>query len=190
MGNLEIDWTGPYGWPGFEHDNNLPCLPRQRGVYLQTFSYQDGYIVYLAGITRRSMAERFREHTRSYFQGKYNVLDIDAAQNGARKEIWHGWGYARAHRDEFEKQKDCILEAVRKQLAGFRLFTADLGTQSRILERVEAAIMKHLYRQPAPFSDLPDRKMFLARSRPSDVPIALSNRCTSLLHGLPALLQI
>jgi len=125
--------------------------------------------------------------------GKYNVLDITAAQQGVRSEIWHGWGYARKHPEEFEERKSEILEPARKQLAGFRIFithTVDMRKEARVLERFEAAIMGYLYHQPSPICDIPVRGMHLApRWNPED-PIIVSNNCAALLHGLPALLEI
>lgn len=77
---IEVVWTGPYCWPEFEIGSNSRPLPRQPGVYLQTVEYQDGYLIYCAGLTRRSMPTRFREHTRKYMSGDYTVLDIAAMQ--------------------------------------------------------------------------------------------------------------
>jgi hypothetical protein len=154
-------------------------------------TYQGGYLIYLAGITRRPVPTRFKEHTRKYLAGEYNVLDIEAARQGVRKEVWHGWGYARAHREEFEARKPEILEAVHRQLAGFCIFIADVGSGSaRILERTEAAIMRHLWQQPPPICEIPDRGMYLASRRSSEPPILAHNSCKVLLHGLPEHLEI
>jgi hypothetical protein len=79
---------------------------------------------------------------------------------------------------------------VRKQLTGFRIFAADIGTKPRILERLEAAIMENLYKQPMPLCDIPDRGMMLAPRRKSEIPIIVKNECSVLLHGLPACLEI
>lgn len=187
---ITLCWEGPFAWPGFERIASLPPIPHRPGVYLQTFEYRDGYLIYLAGITRRAVPARFREHTRKYLNGDYNVLDIDAAQQGVRQEVWHGWGYARAHREEFEVRKREILEAVHRQLAGFRIFVADVGEGPRLLERLEAAIMNHLYQQPPPICDIPDRGMYLAPRRSSEPPIRARNVCGVALHGLPAFLEI
>ncbi len=190
---IEVEWDGPYGWPGFEHESNLPPLPKLPGVYLQTFRYKDGYLIYAAGLTRRPVPVRFREHAPKYLSGKYTVLDIAAAQQGVRREIWHGWGYARKHREEFEQRKSIILDAVRKQLAGFRIFvthTVDLRKEERVLERLEAAIMNNLYQQPSPIRDIPDRGMHLAPRRDAETPIIVRNDCAALLYGLPDFLEI
>lgn len=158
--------------------------------YLQTFEHRGGYLIYLAGITRRPAPARFREHTRKYLNGDYNVLDVDAAQQGRRQEVWHGWGYARAHREEFEARKQEIREAVHRQLAGFRIFVADVGDGPRLLERLEAAIMGYLYQQPPPICEIPDKGMFLAARRPAEPPITVRSVCSVVLHGLPACLEV
>ena len=188
---IEVTWDGPYGWPAFESKNSLPPIPKTSGVYLQTFNYQGGYLIYSAGLTRRPVPTRFREHTRHYMNGEYNVLDIAAAQQGIRKEIWHGWGHAREHQAEFEERKSIILDAVREQLTGFCIFVADMGGAPRILERLEASIMNNLwYKQPPPICDIPDRGMQLSARWNSENPIIIKNNCAAILHGLPTFLEI
>jgi|ERR1022692_3866521 hypothetical protein len=188
---MEIEWVGPYGWPKFEGD--LQRLPELPGVYLLTVEYQKGYLIYSAGITRRPMPERFREHTREYMNGVYNVLDISAMQNGIKKQVWHGfWMRKRSpeKESEFVSRRFVIEDAVRKQLAGFRVFVANIGTKPRILERLEAAIMKNLYNQPTPFCDIPDRGMKLTKRGKSERPIVVKNKCSVTIHGLPLCLEI
>lgn len=187
---IEIIWAGPYSWPTFESNNNLSPIPECPGVYLQTFEYQDGYLIYAAGLTRRPVPERFREHTLKYMNGEYYVLDIGAAQQGIRKVIWQGWEYAREHRSEFEEQKSMILDAVQKQLAGFRIFVADVGKEARIHERLEASIMNNLYQQSSPICDIPDRGMHLEPRWDSEKPIIVKNKCEVCIHGLPPWLEI
>jgi hypothetical protein len=152
--------------------------------------YLDGYLIYAAGFTLRAAPERFREHTRKYLKGEYNVLEVSAIQHGVRKEVWHGWSYARSHREEFLQHKAIILEAVRKELAAFRIFIAEVGTDRRLLERLEAAIMNTLYQGLPPLSTIPDQGMFLAPRRSSESPIIVKNLCSVRLHGLPTLLEI
>ena len=189
---LDVFWKGPFSWPGFEGINFLPTIPQTPGVYLQTFEYKDGCLIYAAGLSRRPIFVRFKEHTRKYMNGEYNVLNISAAQRGSRQEVWHGWGYARTHREDFKKHKGSILEAVHEQLAGFRIFTAEIEStkEDRILERLEASIMAALYGQPPPICNLPDRGMRLAPRQQSEHPIEVENYCSTLLHGLPSSLKI
>lgn len=187
---IEIDWTGPYSWPQFELENKLPPIPKQPGVYLQTVDYQDGFLIYAAGLTRRPIPTRFREHTRKYMNGDYNVLDIKAMQQGMREEIWHGWGWSATKQTEFEERKVEIREAVRRQLLGFRIFITNVITQPRFLERLEASIMGNLYQQPKPFCEIPDKGMMLAPRWASERPIMVENRCKVTLFGLPDRFEI
>lgn len=182
---MEINWTGPYSWPKFEHKNNLQSIPGHPGIYLQTFEYRGGYLIYAAGITRRPIPVRFREHTRKYMFGDYNVLDIAAAQKGIRKEIWHGWGWNPEKRRQFEERKENIIEAVHNQLGAFRIFVANVPTSPRILQRLEASIMNILYCQPPPICDIPDKGMWLAPRWQDENPMLVVNNCKVPLHGVP-----
>lgn len=187
---IEVNWTGPYSWPKFETESDLPSIPKHSGVYLQTIEYKEGYLIYAAGLTRRPIPTRFREHTRKYISGDYTVLDIVAMQHGVRKEVWHGWGWTPEKRTKFEQQRPTISVAVRRQLAGFRIFVANIGTQPRLLERLEASIMLNLYQQTPPFCDIPDTGMMLTPKWDSERSIFVTNRCTVLLYGLPSKLKI
>lgn len=185
-----IEWTGPYSWPGYEPENNLPPIPKQPGIYLMTVEKGDGYVLYAAGLSRRPIPTRFREHTRKYMSGDYTVLDIGALQQGLRKEIWHGWGWTEEKRRRFEGLREAILDAARKQLAGFRIFIAQVPDRPRLLERLEAAIMGHLYRQPPPLCNVPDKGMMLAPRWESEEPVTAVNRSAVCLHGLPPKMEI
>lgn len=182
--SIDVIWTGPYSWPKFESENQLPSIPKHSGVYLWTIEYQNGYLIYAAGITRRSIPSRFREHTQKYMSGDYTVLDIAAMEQGIRKEIWHGWGWTPEKRNDFNNRKLMILDAAHKQLSGFRIFVANVD-QPRISERIEAAIMNCLYQQPAPLCDIPDKGMFLAPRRQNEQPFIVKNITDVHLHGLP-----
>jgi len=87
---IAIAWMGPYGWPGF--GDTSAALPGTPGIYLWTVEYlMGGLLIYAAGITRRPMKERFREHTRAYLDGTYTLFDVDALRQGVRREVWHGF---------------------------------------------------------------------------------------------------
>ena len=191
--SMDLTWEGPYAWPDFEAAASCPPLPTAAGVYIQACDYDGGYLIFGAGVTRRPVAQRLREHTRGYLNGKYNVLDIEAARSGVRREVWHGWGYAKDHRDEFESRRREIHDAVRRQLQGLRIFVADPdagGSDSRLRERLEAAIMDSCIRSPSPICDLPDRGTLQLRRRDGELPVLIRNTCLSVLHGLPSELLI
>jgi len=184
----EIFWHGPFSWPGYEKYNQLNSMPNMEGVYLWTFKYKDGYVLYSAGITN-STIKRFREHTRNYKNGEYNVIDVEAAERGERVEIWHGWQYAKMHREEFIKMKERILDAVERQLMAFRIFIAEI-CDKRKRERIEAALMLNIYNLQEPWAELADRGMFLKGRYNSEIPIRIKNICSNKIYGLPEILEI
>lgn len=190
-GNLEVKWQGPFTWPRFDSVStaSFDLIPiNASGIYLWTYEYCDGYLIYAAGITRRPFQKRFREHTKNYFNGMYTILDMVSLSQGKRIEIWHGfWTKERSPEKliEYESRRDEILEAARKQLSTCRVFVTPVDATPRILERLEAAIMKALYLSEGATSEIPDRGMQLAPRWPNEEPIVVRNTSSTKLHGLP-----
>jgi hypothetical protein len=183
-----ILWQGPFSWPGFEQTNQLAVIPDVAGVYLFAFEYKDGYILRSAGHTN-SMKRRFAQHKREYMSGNYTVLDVESASNGERKEIWHGWSYAKEHRDEFMRHKNYILKAVNKELASYRLFITEI-TDKRKRKRIEFAIIQDAYISKEPWGDLVDGGMALSGRANYEVPIEVKNVCSCKIYGLSEILEI
>ena len=186
----EVAWTGPHAWPTFEGESALLPVPNHSGIYLWAFEYRSGYIIYVAGITRRSIPTRLREHTAKYMKGDYTILDMTAITRGVRKELWHGWGWIPEKRKEYEERKEDLVVAARRQLAAYRVFVADVGTAPRLLERLEGAIMNALYGEPPPYSEIPDKGMMLAPRWESEEPITARFRSDATLFGLPPEVEI
>ncbi len=144
--------------------------------------------MYAAGITN-SIKRRFSTHTREYRKGNYNVLDVNFAEKGERKEIWHGWNYARTHREEYQANKNAILKAIDIQLNSFKIFISEVK-DLRKRERIEAAIMLNLYNKKQHWAELADRGMFLKGRYNSEIPIILKNKCSKRIFGIPKKLEI
>lgn len=187
---VEAVWKGPNFWPGYGErtiDFDLP------GLYLFTFPYDDGYLIYAAGITKRPIAKRLSEHTRKYLNGEYTVLDIDAIKTWKRIEHWHGLQWLKYPQHlvrEFETRKSEIVGLAKMQLSAYRLFVCHLQPDSRLLARFEAAIMNLLYIAKPPFCDIPDHGMMLAPRWEDESPIMVKNRCEYKLLCLPATMEI
>ena len=188
-GELKLKWQGPFSWPGvppFE----LPLAPALPGVYLLTFPYLDGHLVYAAGITRRSIQKRLKEHTRKYLSGDYTILDPASAAQGKRIEHWHGWGWNPDKRAEYADRRTELQSRALEQLRGFRVFAAAPLTEPRLLERVEAAVMKSVYASTTPVCDLADRGMQLSGRWQSEELMIVRNLCESRLYGLLPCMEI
>jgi hypothetical protein len=184
----DVVWQGPFSWPGFDQINNLTPIPDIAGVYLFTFEYKDGYILRGAGHTN-SMKRRFSQHKREYMTGRYTVLDVKSANRGERKEIWHGWGYAKTHQDEFLHHKDYILQSVEKELASYNLFITEVADK-RKRERIEFAIMQSAYLSKEAWSDLVDGQMALRGRANYEIPTEARNICHYKIYGIPEMFEI
>lgn len=185
---MELRWTGPHKWPTTDSP-----LPDWHGIYLWTFPYDSGFIVYAAGITRRALTKRFREHTRCYLNGIYTLFDVTALSNGIRTERWHGfWSKKRPPEKEaeYEHRREELELIAREQMAACRIFAAEFTTERRLLERLEASIMDQLYNAPKPFCDIPDRGMMLAPRWRSETPITIVSQAPVVLHGIQSTFDI
>ena len=184
----DIQWQGPFAWPGYESQNNLDTMPDIEGLYLFTFKYNDGFLIYAVGVTN-STKKRLRRHSLEYKKGNYTVLDICAAEKGERQEIWHGWSYARTHQEEFNERKEEIVKAINNQLKSFRVFVAQVSDK-RTRERFEAAIMHNIYYCKEPWAELADRGMFLNGRYNTEMPLEINNISNYKIYGLPQKLEI
>lgn len=181
-------WQGPFSWIGYEQVNKSKPIPDIAGVYLFTFEYKDGYILRSVGITN-SMKRRFREHTLEYKKGNYTLLDVESARVGVRKELWHGWQYAKEHQNQFLDNKDVLLEFAERELIAYRLFVAEIADK-RKRERVEAAILINTYNSKEPWADLADTGMALRGRYNDEIPIQIKNICSHKIYGLPETIEI
>ena len=184
-----INWEGPYAFPKFEKLNILPALPECSGVYLFTCDYLGDLVLYGLGITKQLFKKRISQHGYAYNSGKYNVLDMKALKEGIRKEIWHGWKYARSHQDEYHSRKEEISIATEMQLQNTKIYIANIE-EKRIQERIEGAIAFQLYASKAAYADIIDKGMNLKGRYNSEIPINIINNVDQKIFGLPRELEI
>lgn len=184
----ELNWEGPFSWNGYGKCDHLDDVHDIAGVYLFTFEYQDGYILRSVGVSN-SIKKRISQHTREYKKGNYTILNVESAKEGIRKEIWHGWSYAKKNIDQFNLHKDDMLLAVDKELAAYRLFTASVSDK-RKRERIEFSIMHHVYGSKEPWSDLVDGGMYLIGRSNYDIPVIINNKCMHKIYGLAESLEV
>jgi hypothetical protein len=115
-------------------------------------------------------------------------LDIEAAENGERQEIWHGWQYAKIHQNEYLVNKSKIEAAIENQLLSFRIFIAEISDK-RKRKRLESSIMHNIYVSKEPWSELADRGMYLKVRENCEMPIEAKNISEGKIYGLPELLE-
>lgn len=190
---IQLDWHGPFGWPGFALESGLTDLEtaavaQRCGVYLWSVEHVGGFLIYAAGVTRRSFCTRFREHSRAYRQGVYTVFDAKHLQRGERKKVWPGFWF-RKRLPEMEQDylhRAPEISAARGDLlSAYRVFVAPLAPEPRVLERIEAAIMGALYAAGGAAAVIPDRGMALSPRRPDEPALLVRSTSAVVMHGLP-----
>ncbi len=117
------------------------------------------------------------------------MLVVNEAEQGRRLEFWHGWSYARTHREEFATRKEEITCAIEEQLRSFRVFVAHVP-ENRERARFEAAIMNNIYESKEPWAVLADRGMALSKRRIDEKRIQIKNISNIKLYGLSETLEI
>jgi len=118
---------------------------------------------------------------------------MDAMKKGQRVEIWHGFfsrqkALARLH--DFNQRREQIRSATEIQLASYRIFTASLDPEQRLLKRIEAAIMNALYLSDGPTSTIPDRGMSLSPRWPTEAPVRVRIMGAERFHALPEEIEV
>ena len=138
-----LTWSGPHAWPGYGSADS--GVPAGGGVYLTTFAYEDGFILRSAGVSK-AIRRRLRQHEYEFLMGRYTVLDPEAARQGVRRELWHGWSYARSHPEQRDRHLLQIQQWARAEMAACRLFVGqrlhgdEHDVDARLRERIEFAI--------------------------------------------------
>lgn len=98
------------------------------------------------------MRQRFREHTRSHVNGCFSLFDLELLAQGKRQEIWQGTLWRRSDpvtKHEFQSRR--LTDVARLYMESSRIFAAEITTAPRILERLEAELMRQLYTADPPF---------------------------------------
>lgn len=180
--HLHLEWQGPFKWP--KHRNDLPACA---GAYLWAYDYLDSYLVYAVGITRRPFSSRFAEHTKSFHDGVFSLYDLEQLSQGVKRTIWKGQLWKKRDQkmqQEFESRKTQLHLLANQQMQACRIFACECTTKPRILERLEAEMMRQLYTAEKPFSDIPPKGMRLSPRWPSEPVINVTALFPANLRGL------
>lgn len=171
-------------------------MPVASGAYLETYERTEplderktAFFIRGCGITTRSVRQRFREHTSCYLSGRYNVLDMDYVSLAQRKLVHQGSWWTKNLRAGPRLEGAALREAVDRQLGMLRLFVADMREEKRIMERVEAAVMNHLYCSGQPYCDFFDEGTYRVVRRTDEQLIKVTMTSDYPLLGLPPILH-
>jgi len=161
---------------------------KNAGLYMFTFEYNSGFIVWFDGFSTRNVSNRLNDHIKNILRGSYSILDVNEANAGRRVEIWHGFYFTKneSKKREFDEQRQLLLPSIFTMIKGLHIFFVPLNESRRVLSRIEAAIMNQLYNSSGITSDFPDKGMHLEPRWPEETAFRVIVEKSPIIHGLPA----
>ncbi|MBP7654308.1 hypothetical protein KA977_12855 [Candidatus Dependentiae bacterium] len=190
--NKSLHFHGPYSWR-----HNGDCVfdsphIKSSGIYLHTFPYTNGFIVYYVGETGDSFQARLTTHAKGYISGEYRLLDYDALCKGEKKYIWQGlWKTDRVHLfSEFYDKYDEYVVSIKKIMDNMNLFIAPLEADQRMRRRIEGAIGRHFLTNPGFIGQLPDTDNKLWYRKNEETPLKFRITAASKIFELPDEIQV
>jgi len=193
-GKLQVEFKGPFSWLGYENTKSIFESPAGKlpGIYLWTVKIEEGELVYYVGKTHRHFSQRMREHFKEHLAGFYHVNSPPEFKRGQRISLWDGM-YLR-HKSPNPAELVRIYPAISSEIIDlariYRFFIAPLEVENRILERIEGAFARHLYKQLGRIGDFQERGLnYRSRIATEQPGTALFTSSTKIL-GLPESLEI
>lgn len=183
----ELKWRGPFRWYGKDDDVLFGRQEVKRaGIYLWTIPFEKQYLTYYVGETGRSFAVRFTEHTREYLSGLYRLYDPPSFAKGTKVLLWEGmWKPGTRDRmGEFLNQFSKLAPVIHELLRLFRIFIAPLDAESRIRQRIEAAVAHRLYQSPGLIGEFQDQDIRYSPRRSDEKPISIKMSLSEPILGL------
>jgi len=185
---------GPFSWLGYEDTKSIFSASEGKlsGIYLWTVKVEDGELVYYVGKTNRSFSQRMQEHLKEHLAGFYHVNSPIEFKRGEKNSLWDGMylRYKTPEPAELVKIYPMISSQIIELAKIYRFFIAPLDFEKRILERIECAFARHLYKQPGKIGSFQESGLNYRSRIASEPPgFALFNSSTKIL-GLPESLEI
>lgn len=189
-----VEFIGPFSWLGHEGTASIFDAPegKESGIYLWTIQIYEGELVYYVGKTNRSFSQRMKEHFKEHLAGFYHIYSPNEFRKGERKPLWEGM-YLR-HKtpsmQELARVYPIISAQIIEMATIYRFFIAPIDANQRVLERIEYALAKHLYKQPGKIGAFQEQGLNY-RSRLETEKIEIANFQSSIkILGLPPSLEI
>ena len=147
---LNLSLKGPFKWID-PNGNDIFTSPegKLKGIYLWTIPFQEYYLTHYVGETERTFCKRLLEHAKEFLSGAYNVYDPDLFLEGKKEPLWEGMWGSRPEKKigVFLDKYPELAPQIQKFVRLFEIFLIPMDEKTRIMERVEAAIAKHLNEQ-------------------------------------------
>jgi hypothetical protein len=150
-----------------------------------------GELVYYVGETGRAFSVRMLEHLKEHLAGFYHVFDPVALVLAEKKELWPGlYNHDRARLlPELLLRFEALAPSIAQLVDVYRFHLAPTDFDERLRQRIEAALSRHLFEQPAPAGQFQDRGVRYRPRRVLEPPVRVQITSSRPLVGLPEVLE-
>jgi hypothetical protein len=188
---VRVQLFGPYSFTGCQDDNVfINPLGKKKGFYLLTIPFDDKYLVYYAGETGVSFAQRKLQHVQSYLNGFYRVFNPKEFVRGRKVLVWGGmWKTDRRDpklMSEFLERHSELAPKILKFIEQFRVFLAPIEADKRIRERLESEIARSLNVQEGIVSSFQDKDVRYDARRAKESPLKIAMSFPECIMGMEA----
>ena len=190
----QVEFKGPFSWLG--HEGTVSIFDaeegKKAGIYLWTVQLEDGELVYYVGKTNRSFSQRMREHFKEHLAGFYHVYSPTEFKRGEKIPLWDGMHlrYKSPKLPSLAEKYLTISGQIIELAKIYRFFIAPVKAEKRILERIEFALAKHLYKQPGIIGEFQIRGLNYRSRLVTEHPGITLFSSSSKILGLPESLEI
>ena len=185
---LNLSWKGPFKWID-PSGNGIFASPEGKlsGIYIWTVPFQESYLAHYIGETKRTFCKRLVEHTKEYLSGTYHIYDPDLFLEGKKEVLWEGMLWKRPERkiEIFFHKYPELAPTIQKLVSLFEIFIIPMKEKQRIVERVEAAIANHLYKQEGVIGSFQDSGIRYSPRHDEEEPITVNIESSIPILGFP-----
>lgn len=196
----KIKFVGPYIFFGSSKFPSIFKCLLKKGVYFWTTPYGGKQVISYVGTTNREFKTRMFEHVKAFLSGDYKILDSDELKKGRPSPIWYGiYGLGKGaktgefickHLEDFTSRYKELYPRIIDILKLYKIYIAEIEGETRLQERLEAAIYNCLYSQKGIVGKCAE-KGILFRSRTSEEkPITFQLDFDKNIIGLPKQIEI
>lgn len=191
--DVNLKFFGPYKLFGNDNQYIDINISQEKGIYLWTLKYGNGYLVDYIGETGKAFQQRMKEHLIETLGGYYRICDPDMLLQGKERIIWNGL-WREGTRDkivEFIKNYENLAPIIKRYIEIHDIFLAPLTIDRRKRVLIEGNIAKIIKRQKPPISNLlPTDIRYIYNRKESEEGFAVVIECNENILGLPIVLEI
>jgi len=196
----KVEFVGPYVFIGSgKFPSIFKCLPK-KGVYFWTTPYGRKEVINYVGVTNREFKIRMFEHIKAFLSGDYKIFDANELKKGNPLPVWNGlYGLGRGvktdeficnHLEDFTKRYKELYPKIIATLKLYKIYLAEIEDETRLQERLEAAIYNCLYSQKGVVGRCVEKGILFRRRTSEERRIIFQLEFDKKIMGLPKQIEI